>query len=185
MIGNIEFCSKPITRAHSQPRGFTMYKILAAAVLAALAAGPAAASEKTDVMAVLHQFIDAFNKGDTKSLLATCADLTSIIDDLPPHEWHGERACGKWSSDFDAFGKANDITPGVVTLGKPRHVDINAEHAYVVVPASYTFTMKGKPMKQSGSIITVALHKGASGWRMGAWAWGDGMQTEVKPGTGN
>jgi hypothetical protein len=162
-----------------------MHKILAALVLAALVAGPAAGSEKADVMAVLHQFVDAFNKGDIKSVQATCADMTSIIDDLPPHEWHGAGACGKWWSDFDAFGKANEITAGVVILGKPRHLDITAEHAYVVVPAIYTFTMKGKPMKQSGSIITVALHKGASGWRMGAWAWSDGIQTEVKSGAGN
>ena len=63
-----------------------MYKILIAFVLATLAAGPAAASEKTDVMAVLQRFIDAFNKGDMKSALATCADVTSVIDDFPPHE---------------------------------------------------------------------------------------------------
>ena len=106
-----------------------MHKIFIALVLAALATGPAAGSEKTDVMAVLHQFVDAFNKGDMKSLLATCADVTSVIDDLPPHEWHGAGACVKWSSDFGAFGKANEITPGAVTLGKPRHIDITAEHA--------------------------------------------------------
>jgi ketosteroid isomerase-like protein len=162
-----------------------MHKIFISLVLTALAAGPATASEKSDVMAVLHQFVDAFNKGDMKSVLASCADMTSIIDDLPPHEWHGAGACGKWSTDFDAFGKANEITAGVVTLGKPRHIDITADRAYVVVPTGYTFTMKGKPMKQSGSIITVALQKSASGWRMNAWAWSDGIVTEVKPGTGN
>ena len=162
-----------------------MQKIFIALFLAALAAGPAAGSEKADVMTVLHQFVDAFNKGDTKSVVATCADMTSIIDDLPPHEWHGAGACGKWSSDFDAFGKANDITDAAVTLGKPRHIDITAERAYVVVPVGYTFTMKGKPMKQTGSIITVALQKGASGWHMSAWAWSDGLQSEVKPGAGN
>ena len=162
-----------------------MHKIFIALVLAALSAGPAAGSEKGDVMAVVHQFVDAFNKGDMKSAMATCADVTSVIDDFPPHEWYGAGACDKWSSDFDSFGKANEITAAVVALGKPRHIDITAERAYVVVPASYTFTMKGKPMKQSGSILTVALKKDASGWRLSAWAWSDGIQTEVKPGTGN
>lgn len=159
-----------------------MHKILIALVLGALAAGPAAASEKSDVMAVLHQFVDAFNKGDTNTVQASCADLTSIIDDLPPHEWHGAGVCSKWLSDYGAFGKANEITAEVVTLGKPRHIEITADHAYVVVPAGYTFTMKGKPMKQTGSIITVALKKGASGWHMAAWAWSDGVETEAKPG---
>jgi len=161
-----------------------MKMISIALVLAAMAAGPAEASDKTDVVAVVHQFVDAFNKGDTKAVLASCADITALIDDLPPHEWHGDGACAKWSSDFDAFNKANGITPGVVTLGKPRHVDVTAQHAYVVVPTDYTFTTKGKPMKQSGSLITVALEKGTAGWRMKAWAWSDGIQAEVKSDSG-
>jgi hypothetical protein len=44
-----------------------MHRMLIALVLGMLAAGPAVASEKTDVLAVLHQFADAFNKGDMKS----------------------------------------------------------------------------------------------------------------------
>lgn len=163
-----------------RPKLMTMRKMLIALVLGALAAGPAAASEKTDVMAVLHQFVDAFNKGDMNAVLADCADMTSLIDDLPPHEWHGTGACSKWSSDFDAFTKANEIIAEVVTLGKPRHIDITGDRAYVVVSAGYTFKVKGKPMKQTGSIITVALQKGASGWHMTGWAWSDGIETEVK-----
>jgi len=157
-----------------------MQKIFFALVVAALTSGPVAASDKTDVVAVLTQFTDAFNKGDMKAALGICADMTSLIDDLPPHEWHGDGACARWSTDFDAFNKAHDITPGVVTLGKPRHVDVTGQRAYVVVPTSYNYTEKGKAMKQSGSIITVALQKGASGWRMTGWAWADGTNAAVK-----
>jgi hypothetical protein len=52
--------------------------------VAVLAAGPAAATDKTDVMSVIHQWVDGFNKGDMKSTAAACADQTSIIDDFPP-----------------------------------------------------------------------------------------------------
>jgi hypothetical protein len=120
-----------------------------------------------------------------KAVLATCGDTISIVDDFPPYEWHGAGACGKWSSDFDAFGKANEITTQAVTLGKPRHIDITADRAYAVVPVTYTFTTKGKPMKQSGSLITVTLQKVGSGWHLNTWAWSDGTQAEVKPATGN
>lgn len=157
-----------------------MQKIVFALIVAALSSGPLAASEKTDVVTVISQFIDAFNKGDMKAALAICADMTSLIDDLPPHEWHGDGACARWSTDFAAFNKAHGITPGAVTLGKPRHVDVTGQRAYVVVPASYSFTEKGKAMKESGSVITVALQKAASGWRMTAWAWADGTDAEVK-----
>ena len=54
-----------------------------------VATGTTVATDKTDVMTTVHQFVDGFNKGDTASALAACADQTSIIDEFPPHEWHG------------------------------------------------------------------------------------------------
>jgi len=149
-----------------------MHKIFIALAVAVLAAGMTAASdEKTDVMVPVHQFVNGFNKGDTKTAVAACAEQTSIIDEFPPHEWHGVGACSNWANDFDADAKKNGITDGKVTLGNPRHIDITADRAYVVVPASYTFKQKGKLVKETGSTLTVALQKGEAGWRITAWAW--------------
>jgi hypothetical protein len=148
-----------------------MHKLFVALAVAILAAGPAAATEKTDVMVPVHQFIDGFNKGDIKTALAACAEQTSIIDEFPPHEWHGVGACSNWANDFDADAKKNGITDGKVTLGSPRHVDITADRAYVVVPADYAYKQKGKPAKETGSMLTVSLQKGTAGWRITGWAW--------------
>jgi|SRR5205085_9377870 len=151
-----------------------MHKIfvaLAVAVMAVLPAAPAAASEKTDVIVPLHQFVDGFNKGDIKTAVAQCAEQTSIIDEFPPHEWHGVGACSTWAKDFDADAKKNGVTDGKVTLGSPRHVDVMADRAYVVVPANYAYKLKGKPVKETGSTLTVALQKAAAGWRITGWAW--------------
>ena len=149
-----------------------MHKIFIALAVAVLAAGMTAASdEKTDVMVPVHQFVNGFNKGDTKTAVAACAEQTSIIDEFPPHDWHGVGACSTWANDFDADAKKNGITDGIVTLGNPRHIDITGDRAYVVVPASYTFKQKGKLVKEIGSTLTVALQKGEAGWRITAWAW--------------
>jgi ketosteroid isomerase-like protein len=139
--------------------------------LAILAAGPAASTEKAAVMAPVQQFVNAFNKGDTKTASALCADQTSIIDEFPPHEWHGSGACAAWFNDFDADAKKNNITPESVTLAKPLHVDVTGDRAYVVVPADYAFKKNGKPEKETGSILTVALKKETAGWRITAWSW--------------
>jgi ketosteroid isomerase-like protein len=112
------------------------------------------------------------NKNDAKSAAAACAEQTSIIDDFPPHEWHGIGACAKWFSDFQAFAKAGDMTAAVVTVGKPAHVDVTGDVAYVVAPTTISFTQKEKPVKDLG-IITVSLKKGSAGWRMTGWAWAD------------
>ena len=122
-------------------------------------------------MVPVHQFVDAFNKGDTKTAAAACAEQTSIIDEFPPHEWHGAGACSTWMNDYDADAKKNGITDAIVTLGSPRHIDITAERAYVVIPSDYTFKLKGKPAKETGSMFTFALRKGEAGWRITGWSW--------------
>ena len=148
-----------------------MRRIFIALALAALAQGTTAAQDKAAVMAPVHQFVDAFNKGDTKAAMAACADQTSIIDEFPPYEWHGPGGCAKWWNDYDADAKKNGVTDGMVTLGSPRHIDVTADRAYVVVPADYTYKQKGKVVKEKGSMLTLVLQRGAAGWRVIGWAW--------------
>jgi ketosteroid isomerase-like protein len=148
-----------------------MRKVFIALAVAALAAMPTAATDRTDVMATVRQFVDGFNKGDINSAVATCADQPSIIDEFPPYEWHGAGACSNWANDYVADAKKNGITDGSVTLGKPRHIDIRGDRAYVVVPANYSFKQKGKPVREIGSMLTVALQKDGTAWRITAWAW--------------
>jgi ketosteroid isomerase-like protein len=148
-----------------------MVLALSLAAFATFSTAQTPGSAQTAVLAAVNQFADGFNKGDTKMLLSACADQTSILDEFPPHEWHGTGACAKWVSDFDADAKKNGITDGVVTLSNPLHVDVTADRAYVVIPANYTFKQKGKAISEVGSIITLTLHKSPTGWRITGWSW--------------
>ena len=148
-----------------------MHRLVIAAIIGILAAGPALADDKADVMVPVHQFVDGFNKGDAKSALAACAEQTSIVDEFPPHEWHGAGACAQWAADYETNAKKDGITDGVVTLGKARHVDVTGDRAYVVTPANYTFKKNGKAMKETNAAFTFALQKGTTGWRIVGWSW--------------
>ena len=148
-----------------------MSRILVAVTSLLLSATPALASDRANAAAAVRQFISGFNTGEIAYALLACAGETSIIDEFPPYEWHGAGACAKWADDFEANAKKSGITDGVVTLGKPRHVDIAGDHAYAVFPAEYAYKENGKPVKASGATFTVALKKGPSGWRITAWAW--------------
>ena len=149
-----------------------MHNLFIALAVSMLAAGPAAATDRADAMSVVHQWVNSFNKGDMKAMAATCADQASIIDDFPPHVWHGAGACANWSGDFQAFTKAGDITDPTVTVGKPWHIDVTADLAYVVAPTTFSFKQKGKPVTEGG-VLTAILQKSAAGWRFIAWAWAD------------
>ncbi|MGH8199400.1 MAG: nuclear transport factor 2 family protein [Steroidobacteraceae bacterium] len=146
--------------------------ILAFAImLCAVTTEQAAAYEKTDAMAVVHQFIDGFNKGDLTSAIAACAEESSVIDDFPPYEWQGA-GCKKWADGFRAIAKKEGITAARILLGKPRHVDVTGDRAYVVVPVTLVMKHFGTP-KKLPSIFTASLHTESGGWRITAWAWAD------------
>jgi len=150
-----------------------MLKIIAALCVTALmlGSGPASASDKTDVMAVVRQYADAFNKGDAKTALDLCAAQSAIIDEFPPYLWQGAKACADWANDFDAYGKKNGMTDPEVYVGGPKHVDVVGDRAYVVVPSNFTFKQNGKRVTERGSIWTVTLQKVADKWRITGWAW--------------
>jgi ketosteroid isomerase-like protein len=150
-----------------------MQRTTIAFVLIALIAGPVGASQKGDVMQTVQQWVNSFNTRDTQMALATCADQTSIIDDIPPYEWHGPDACSKWISDWEVNAKKNEISDAKVSLNKLRYFEVTGDRAYVVVPANITYKLKGKQVKEPVGRVTLILQKITADWRIIGWSWAD------------
>jgi ketosteroid isomerase-like protein len=127
-----------------------------------------------DPMAAVRRHVDAFNRGDPKALAATCANPMQILDGMAPHVWQGPRAIEDWYRDVLAEGEKEGASDYHLALGEPRHVDIKGDTAYVVVPTTMTFQVRGKHITQSGAVFTVALRKVGAEWRLMAWAWAKG-----------
>jgi len=161
----------PFDAAHPHKPAF-MHKIFIACVSIIIGAGSAIASEETDVLAPVRQFIDGFNKGDIKMAEAACLDQIFIIDDFPPHAWSGSDAISNWLHDLDTFEKKSGTSDASVTLDKPQHVKVTGDRAYVVVPTKLSYKKRGQPINENG-VMTLVLHTGADGWRIAAWAWAD------------
>ena len=108
---------------------YRIFVVVSLAAWAAVASAQTPGSAQTAVFAAVHQFVDGLNKGDMKVMAASCAEQASILDEFPPHEWHGAGACAKWAADYDADAKKNGITDGVVTISAPTHVDVTGDRA--------------------------------------------------------
>jgi hypothetical protein len=132
------------------------------------------ANPENQPVSVVEQYIDAFNKGDSKAMATMCAIPMSILDGMAPHVWHGPTATQDWYDDVLVEGEQLGVKDYHVTLGKPLHANVTANAAYVVVPATMTFKLKGKPVTQSDAFFTVALRKLPGGWRLASWAWTKG-----------
>ena len=127
-----------------------------------------------DPMAVVRQYIDAFNKADAKGMAATFAVPGSILDGMAPHLWQGPTATQDWYKDVLIEGKQHGASDYFVAVGEPLHINVTRDSAYVVVPATMSFKVGGQQVTQSGAFFTVALRRLAEGWRIAAWAWTKG-----------
>ena len=132
--------------------------------------------DSDDPMTAVVQYVDAFNNGDSAGMTATCADPMQILDGMSPHVWQGPTAASDWWRDVVAEGEHLGASGYNISMGEPQHVDVNGDYAYVVVPATMTFDLRGQQIVQRGSVYTVALRKVGADWLLTAWAWAKGAQ---------
>lgn len=125
-------------------------------------------------LAAVHRYLDAFNRGDQKAMAAAFADPGHILDGMAPHIWQGPTTTEDWYRDVLSEGKAHGASGYLVRVGEPLHNNITGDSAYLVLPATMNFDLKGTKVTQSGAVFTVALRKTADGWRVAAWAWAKG-----------
>jgi hypothetical protein len=131
----------------------------------AISAESAFAAEKDEVVAAVHQYLATMDKPETM-----CDSHVSILDEFPPHEWHGPTACAEWWKAYNAFNEKSGITDTHGDLGTPWTVEVTGDRAYFVAPMTYTCKQHGKPVKETAS-FAVSLKRTQTGWRITGWAF--------------
>jgi hypothetical protein len=69
-----------------------------------------------DPVATVRQYIDAFNRADTKAMAACFAVPGLILDGLAPHVWHGPTASEDWYRDVLVAAEHEGATDYFVTF---------------------------------------------------------------------
>lgn len=143
--------------------------------LLAIAIGAPAsfASDKSEVVDAVHRYLDNLDPEHPEKLqiaFTMCDSEISILDEFPPHEWHGPTACTVWWKGLLAYDDRNGITDGDATLATPQTVDVNGDHAYFVAPMTYKYKQHGKPIKETAA-FAVALRRTQAGWRITGWSF--------------
>ena len=149
-----------------------MRNFLVAVVMLISIASPLAASNNADVLEMTRRWADAFNRGGFNTDIAPCADDAVVIDDLQPHVWQGSGACSMGYKAVEAWAGKAAVSNPTISLGKTRHLNIDARYAYLVAPVTLSYIKASKPVNFRG-IITMTLHKGESGRRVVGVAWAD------------
>ncbi len=140
-------------------------------ILVSILVVPALTAAAADVTAPIHQFLDGFNKGDTKSAYAAYASGdVMIVDEFPPNRWFGPNAPQTWAADYDKYAQANSVSDGQVKYGSPTRTEISGDVAYVIIPTTYLYKQHGKPLVEKGQ-MTFVLNSQAGAWKISAWTW--------------
>ncbi len=155
---------------------FKSFAIIGALILAGTT--PALAKDAA-VEAPITQFLEAFNKGDIAAAAATHADDAHITDEVAPYFWGGHDVVKRWAEDYAKDAAAKGITDPKVVIGDSTRALVEGDRAYVIVPAAYNFKAKGVPMREL-ALMTFALRKLATGWKIVAWTWTGPNATPVK-----
>jgi hypothetical protein len=131
----------------------------------------AVAASAQDVNAPIQQMLKGFNTGDLKLVAGSYASGgVVIVDEVAPHLWSGSDANATWLADLDKHDKALGVTDGKVTARPASRTEVNGDSAYVVLPVTYTYKEKDKPMAQDAHMVFV-LHKEAGAWKIASWIW--------------
>jgi len=105
----------------------------------ALWTGATAYAADQAVEAPIRTMIAAFNKGDVALAKSTHVSAPMILDEpTAPYAWSGPNAFDAWIAALSKSEKAAGKTGGVVTLGAVTRASVMGQHAYVVVPSTYT-----------------------------------------------
>jgi hypothetical protein len=138
-------------------------------------------AEDAQLVAPIHQFIDAFDKGDLKTAAAANDPAgVVIVDEVSPHLWTGPQAFESWAGDLMADGKAHGLSEERVDLSAATRADVDVDRAYVVAPAVFSFRQAGAATREVAQ-MTFVLRHGTDGWKILAWTFtGQGAQPAGK-----
>lgn len=139
-------------------------------VMAALALDGSARAATPDLAVPIRQFMDSLARGDNASAAAACLPDIAITDEVPPFHWRGKDALAKWGADLASNDKAAGITNQKVAIRAATREVVRGDMAYVIVPATFTFTERGAAMREAAQ-LTFVLKKQAAGWKIAAWTW--------------
>ena len=151
--------------------------VLTGVLLAGCMTASPAMAANAEVEAPIHQFIDATNKGDTKTAAAAFLPSVAIMDLVPPRSiWQGDGAFAAWAADAAAWEKrerAAGLSDPRLVLGDVITEVVTGDKAYVVADTTFDFRQRGVAMRGVAR-STYSLSKTANGWKIAgfSWAWG-------------
>ena len=136
-------------------------------------------AKAADVETTIDQFSAALHAGDSKAAKNFLGARTVILDDVAPYYWGGANAFENWQADLAKASTARGMSEEDAILGAPTRVEISGDLAYAILPATHTFKMKGRMMREVAQLTFTLTKDTGRDWKIISWAWTGPKATPV------
>jgi hypothetical protein len=124
-----------------------------------------------EIQAVIDMALTAFNSKQGTLFESVFGGEVVIVDGMAPYRWTGPNAQGHWFADAERWAHELGVANENIAYERIAHAEIVGTHAYVVLSATLSFTLRGKRGSRSG-ILTYTLAKHGQEWKIESQAWG-------------
>jgi ketosteroid isomerase-like protein len=124
-----------------------------------------------EIKAVIDKALDGFNSKDSAMYNSAFSGDVVIVDGMAPYRWTGSNAQARWFSDAEKWAHDLGVADENIAYDKIVRADAVGTHAYVVLSATLSFTLKGQSGSRLG-ILTFTLAKQGAEWKIESQAWG-------------
>lgn len=103
-----------------------------------------------------------------------------IVENFPPFLFRGSDAAAEWERGFRKHATDDDYTELAVKFGAARDFSVSGNRAYFCLPTTWTGLTHGRPFEEHGAWAFI-VERGADGWRILSYGWGETSHAEPKP----
>lgn len=126
----------------------------------------------TKIKALIDAVLAGFNKKDSVLYNSAFSGDAIVIDGISPYLWTGPNAPARWFSDAEKWVHEFGVENENIACDRVVHAAVVGPHAYVVLYATLSFSLKTGQTGSRPGILTFTFAKQGDDWRVESQAWG-------------
>ena len=125
-----------------------------------------------EIKAVIDTVLGGFNNKDALLYTSAFSGDAIVIDGIAPYRRTGPNAPARWFADAEKWVHEFSVENEKIACDKIVHSAVVGTHAYVVLSATLSFSLKGGQTGCRPGILTFTLGKQGDKRKVESEAWG-------------
>ena len=121
---------------------------------------------------MIDTVLGGFNNKDSVRYNSAFSQDAIVIDGIAPYRWTGPNAPARWFSDAEKWVHEFGVENENIACDRIIHASVVGTHAYVVLYATLSFSLKGGQTDSRPGILTFTFGKQGDMWKVESQSWG-------------